>query len=179
MKKIYFVRHGESQANVDNVVAGSEYETPLTDRGREQARQAGKLLKDKKIELVICSPLERTRDTAAIIVEEIGYDPDKIRIDSNFIERKAGPYDGTPHKQYHEDIRSGNLKPGGETTEELFNRTKKAVESLRDLPEQVILVVSHGGTGRMIRALKNNTDYDEVYLLPGMKNAEIEEFTLD
>ena len=179
MKKIYFVRHGESQANVDNIVAGAEYETPLTEKGKEQARQAGKLLKDKKIELVICSPLERTRDTAAIIVEEIGYDPKKIRIDEGFIEREAGPYNGQAHFDYQKDIRSDNLKPGGETTEQLFERIKKAVESLRNLPEEVILVVSHGGTGRMVRALKHNMHYDEAYKLPGMKNAEIEEFTLD
>src|SRR5436309_1380376 len=67
MKKIYFVRHGESEANSLGLSAGSEFDTPLTNFGREQARKAGQELKDKKIELIIASPMERTVETATII----------------------------------------------------------------------------------------------------------------
>jgi len=40
---IYFIRHGQSQANADNVFGSPE--TPLTEIGRQQAKAAGEKLK--------------------------------------------------------------------------------------------------------------------------------------
>ena len=47
-KRIILIRHGESQANVDKTLYGSipDYTIELTDTGREQAREAGKRLKE-------------------------------------------------------------------------------------------------------------------------------------
>jgi broad specificity phosphatase PhoE len=67
MKKIYFVRHGESEANVKKIVAGSETDAAITEKGRVQAEKAGQELLDKKIELIVSSPLTRTKETATII----------------------------------------------------------------------------------------------------------------
>ncbi len=41
MKTIYFVRHGETQANVDGLIAGGEFESQLTENGINQAKKAG------------------------------------------------------------------------------------------------------------------------------------------
>lgn len=38
MEKIYFVRHGESEANVEKKFAGQKEDSPLTELGREQAK---------------------------------------------------------------------------------------------------------------------------------------------
>ena len=47
-KRIILIRHGESQANVDKYLFGSvpDYTIELTDFGREQAKEAGKRLKE-------------------------------------------------------------------------------------------------------------------------------------
>lgn len=46
MKKIYFVRHGQSEANMKKIYAGST-DSPLTPLGIQQAQETGRLLLDK------------------------------------------------------------------------------------------------------------------------------------
>ena len=67
MKTIYFVRHGESEANNLGLSAGSEFDTPLTDIGRKQAQKTGQDLKDKNIQLIVSSSQGRAIETAEII----------------------------------------------------------------------------------------------------------------
>ena len=63
MTKIYLVRHGQSQANLDRVFAG-RYNPELSDLGRAQAQKVGDYLKDKGIEKIYASPLKRAFNTA-------------------------------------------------------------------------------------------------------------------
>ena len=46
MSKLYFVRHGETVWNVENKICGAT-DSPLTERGCEQARETGRLLRRK------------------------------------------------------------------------------------------------------------------------------------
>ena len=73
MKKVLYVRHGQSETNLRGVFAGGNDDTRLTDLGREQAKNAGKELKGIKIDRIICSPLSRTYETAQIIAKELGF----------------------------------------------------------------------------------------------------------
>ena len=63
--KIYFVRHGESVGNK----AGLHQKTdmPLSEGGREQAEKIAQRLKKYKIDLILASPIQRTKETAGII----------------------------------------------------------------------------------------------------------------
>ena len=69
MHQVYFVRHGETVWNVENKICGAT-ESPLTERGREQARAIGRELRARmdagelKLDRMLCSPLSRARDTA-------------------------------------------------------------------------------------------------------------------
>ena len=65
--KIYLVRHGQSVGNVKNLWYGST-DLPLTDLGREQARQAGEKLRGTAFSACYTSPLSRARDTAALVM---------------------------------------------------------------------------------------------------------------
>lgn len=67
----FFLRHGESEANTRRVMQGRD-SSPLTAAGRSQARQAGEWLRSKGIDLVLTSPLERARETAAEIGSVLG-----------------------------------------------------------------------------------------------------------
>ena len=67
-KRIILIRHGESQANVDRYLFGRvpDYTIELTDKGREQAKEAGKrlkeLVKDESMYFYV-SPFWRARST--------------------------------------------------------------------------------------------------------------------
>ncbi|HTE21778.1 MAG TPA: histidine phosphatase family protein [Candidatus Limnocylindria bacterium] len=150
MKKLYFIRHGQSQLNVEGRYAGRA-ETPLTDEGRTQAKRTGQDAKGLKIDLIVSSPLSRALETAQIVAAEIGYPLDKIIADERFTERDFGKLEGQiwspTHK--HQDLSPYNI----ETDQELLARTRKTLDWLESQPANSILVVSHGAFGRALRSL--------------------------
>lgn len=178
MKTIYFVRHGESEGNVAGVLSGKEHDALLTDKGRAQARAAGQELQDKKIELIVCSPMKRTVATAEHIAETIGYDPKKIVTNVLFIERAFGPISGKLSEPYIEAFARNEPPKGVETSEEMHVRVSKALAWLKTLPEARILVVSHGVTGRMVKVVAQELHHGQLNSVERLNNAEVYEFTL-
>mgnify|MGYP001954938381 CR=1 FL=1 len=72
MKVVAIMRHGEAES-----FAGNDARRELTDRGRLQSRQAGKLLAQHfdaygGVEAIAHSPFSRTTQTAELVAEEIG-----------------------------------------------------------------------------------------------------------
>jgi len=178
MKTIYFVRHGESEANLAEIASGQGNDVPLTITGRQQAKAAGQSLKDKEIELVVSSPLIRTKQTAEIIAKEIGYDPKKIVYNPLFAERSLGTYEGGPMAAYWKDLKSNTLHQSAETTEQMYARFTRALESLHQYKENTILIVSHGGASRAIRVINQKLHHSKMYELEAFANAHIYEFEL-
>ncbi len=178
MKTIYFVRHGETQANVDGLIAGGEFESQLTENGKNQAKKAGQKLKDKNIEIIVSSPMERTRDTAKIIAKEIGYDPAKILIDEAFIEVLNKYYSGKPYAVRDQHLKEGKLIEDIEHPDKVMARVKAGFERIKKLPAERILLVSHGATGRMIRAVAENIPHHDFMSHQRFENAGIYKFEL-
>lgn len=92
IKKAIFMRHGESLANVQNVISEDLKKYPLTERGMEQVLFSAEQLRGLKFDGVICSPLLRTKQTAKTVADVMGLDVvenDKIR------EAGLGPYNGS------------------------------------------------------------------------------------
>jgi broad specificity phosphatase PhoE len=150
VKKLYFIRHGQSEFNVRGLFAGRT-ETPLTEDGRAQAKRTGKVAKTKglQVDLIISSPLSRALETAQIVAREINYPLNKIVISEQMIERDFGEGEGTP---WIADPRKRNFK-GMETDDELVVRARKALDWIEELPADSIVVVSHGSIGRALRSL--------------------------
>jgi len=166
MKRLFYVRHGETQMNVSGLLSGST-ETPLTEKGKVQAKEAGKELKHKlpHIDLIVCSPYERTFETAQLIAEEIGYPIQKIQKNDMFIERTFGVLEGTPGKDFldtHEYREFDEVK-GSETIEELQKRAEKAFKWLQTLDEDNILVVGHGAFARAIKRVVQGLPHTHEY----------------
>jgi phosphohistidine phosphatase len=69
--KIYFLRHGIAVEAED--WKGNDYDRPLTDEGRERmAREAKAIRKlDLKLDAILTSPLDRAKETAAIVASEL------------------------------------------------------------------------------------------------------------
>jgi probable phosphoglycerate mutase len=171
MEKIYFVRHGESEANVKRQFAGQKEDSPLTDLGRQQAKQAAKdLLKyDFKIDRVISSPLLRAHETAKIIVKEAKMGLE-IEIDERIAEYDMGALTGTAHHK----ISSQELvaAEGAEDPSEFQNRVQDLINELRQ-GDKNVLIVSHAGVGRIIEVSKKNLDPKSFYDLGPLPNAKI------
>lgn len=87
MTKIYLVRHAESLANAQGIYQGQTYDTPLSNLGKKQAAALAKSLKGVHFDLVISSPLLRTRETA-------GYVTKKIELEPRLLETNHGDWEG-------------------------------------------------------------------------------------
>ncbi|MCA9644705.1 MAG: histidine phosphatase family protein, partial [Myxococcales bacterium] len=79
---ILFVRHGESEANAQGIMQGS-LDSPLSERGREQAAVLGEWLKARGLEFeaAYCSPLSRAKETAHILCERLLRAPPQVEAD--------------------------------------------------------------------------------------------------
>lgn len=69
LKRVYFVRHGETVANRKRVHQGPDESLSL--RGKKQAERVSQILKNLNIDTLACSPLVRARETAEIIGREL------------------------------------------------------------------------------------------------------------
>ena len=70
MKELYFVRHGQTEWNAIRRMQG-QWNSDLSELGRAQAEVNGKFLEPLGIEYLVASPLDRTRQTAEIITDQL------------------------------------------------------------------------------------------------------------
>ena len=94
MGHFYFVRHGQTVWNVENKICGCT-DSPLTEYGREQARETGMKILAEGIQAdeILCSPLSRAKDTAQFISEMTGI---PCRVEPRLIEQNFGKWESTP-----------------------------------------------------------------------------------
>ncbi len=164
MKRLYFVRHGLSVMNEKGVFSGRT-DTPLSETGRQQAAKAARILKAESIDRIIVSPMQRAVQTAEIIADGINFPRDNMTISDLLMERDFGPLEGTPYEPHLGD------EEGVEPIADLIQRAKKAYQLLQELPEDNIVVVSHGAIGRALR----HCAHPEIPFRPskGFDNAEV------
>ncbi len=154
--EIYLLRHGETEWNASGRFQG-KLDSPLTSQGIEQARTCGRRLSQLGIEYdtLIASPLGRTRHTASIVAG-CGRFPE-IRYDQRLAEVSTGSWDGLTHIDIDAQW-PGRLdrstpfdwffrSPDGESYE---STAERVIEWLSD-QEGIVIAVSHGLVGRVIR----------------------------
>jgi uncharacterized phosphatase len=178
MKTIYFVRHGESEANAAGITAGGGLDVALSENGKFQAQKVGEELKNKGIELIVSSPMKRAYETATIVANTIEYDPAKIATNELFIERYLGELTGAKNELVKTYYDAGTLPADVETTENLHRRIIQGLEWLKTLEAERIVLVSHGGPGRMIRTIYLQEQHNQINSLDRIGNAEILELKL-
>jgi len=173
--KLFLIRHGETQENVDGIVQGW-LNTKLNKTGINQAKAAACIF-NEKIDAVYSSDLLRCRETAEEFRKkypDIPYFEDKRLRERNF-----GDAQGT-HKDLHdwEVFWSSNdyvSIPNTETLNEYNLRVSSLLRSLKaKFPVSAkILVITHGGTiNRILDIAKTNEEYYPV------KNCEALEIDL-
>lgn len=171
MKKLYFVRHGESEANKKELFAG-RWDVTLTDLGRAQAKMAAKQVARIKVDRIVSSPLLRAKETAEIIAQEIGYPKNEILLCDLFVERDYGELTQKTWKNAAK-IDFENVA-GIESGASLEKRAGQAAQLLQNLKEDTIVLVGHGTSGRAVRdqLLKHSGDI-EVPIEEEILNAQI------
>ncbi|HBV68568.1 MAG TPA: histidine phosphatase family protein, partial [Clostridiales bacterium] len=106
---VYLVRHGESVANLNKRFSGIT-DVELSENGREQARVAGQKLTGEKISHVYSSTLQRARDTAKIICDEIGFDKDSIIMEDCLVEVDFGVFENLTWDEIYANYREESEK---------------------------------------------------------------------
>lgn len=150
------MRHGLSEDNEAGVWGGS-VNSALTEKGKQQAKEAGKEAKTLKIDVIVSSPMRRTLDTAKIIAKEIGYPVKSIHVNKLLIERNFGELEGKPHNP---DLDLDGFSDI-ETTDSVIERSRLALRWLEnEFPgDTTVLVVAHGQIGRAFRNIIANHEY--------------------
>lgn len=169
MKALYHVRHGLSEMNKLGIVS-STTDTPLAPEGRAQAKKAGVLARDLGLDIIVSSPLRRAHDTAKIIAKYAGVPPEKVLVNPLLKERSYGVLEGTEYALLKK--RNVDACEGVEPWSEVKKRAQKALDWIRDLDEDNVLVVTHGSFGRALRSLVK----PDVKFHVRLDNAEIEKW---
>ena len=148
---LLLVRHGETVGNREQIAHG-QTESPLNERGIEQARMTAALLKDweRAYDRVYASPLSRAHDTARIIAETLGL---PLSLHTGLMESHLGVLEGVPYEQLdsfgyarrsiEDDDFTGH---DGESPRQVGDRMEQALAEIRALhPRENLILVSHGG----------------------------------
>ncbi|MFL5967904.1 MAG: histidine phosphatase family protein [Gaiellaceae bacterium] len=147
MDELALARHGESEHSARALVGG---DTPLTPRGREQARALGARVRDLAVGACVTSGARRARETAALALD--GRDV-PIDVDPDLGDIRFGVFEGRPLDEYRSWVESHrpDIAPdGGESRAETLLRFARAFRAVLGRPEQCILVVAHGLTLRSV-----------------------------
>jgi broad specificity phosphatase PhoE len=165
MPVLYFIRHGETDFNIEQRLQG-QYETSLNARGRAQAKECGGLLKDliareqhqPQDYAYVSSPLRRARETTQLVRDTLGLDPSAYEIDDRLMEISYGDWEGCTLPEIHaldphvlarrEEDKWGFKPPGGECYRDIAARVGAWYATVtRDT-----VVVAHGGVARALMA---------------------------
>jgi broad specificity phosphatase PhoE len=148
MKKIYLVRHGETQWNKEEIFRG-QADIPLNEAGIRQARIAGQALGKIKFAKVFTSPLQRALQTAQIIaphqkiIQVEGFKDMHFGIWQGMALKKVREVYPEMHRQWKSVPHQVNFPQG----ENLLQVRRRAVVALRRIllqePEGTYLIVAH------------------------------------
>jgi len=147
----YFVRHGESEANAARLFAGRT-DSPLTERGRQQAEAVADTLAGTKFDRIVATPLHRSLDTANVIAKRLGL---PVEIEPDLIEIDVGDKTGAAWDEIAAlaDWRDDGFVswPNGETLDAVLARSLRALQRIaHETPGGTVLVVGHGGVTRIL-----------------------------
>ena len=169
MKHIYLCRHGESEFNAKKIVQG-HIDTDLTENGINQAKKLGQYLKNKGIKKIVSSDLKRAFKTAKVVAEILEV---KHEVDQRIREMHFGSWEGLSYdwiyqnaKQHFDNWLANPVKhplPKQENIESFEKRLKLFYEEVKNLVEDSILVVGHGGSIQGLLCIAMNLSMDHLW----------------
>jgi probable phosphoglycerate mutase len=158
---LYILRHGETLWNREHRFQG-RLDSPLTERGRDQARRQGVDLRralHDTIPVLVSSPLGRAVETLRLACAAAGWDPARCRLDPDLREVSLGAYDGLTRDEIPDFAGLAARHPppdsfffhcpGGETWAAMVERIDRALARLDPAAETIAF--AHGISGKLLR----------------------------
>ena len=153
---LYLVRHGQSEGNVKRYFHG-QTDYPLTETGREQAREVAEKLKDVSFTRCCTSDLQRAYQTALACLEpHPGVQPEIV---TDLREHYVGDMEDMPWEEAERRFPGiperfvkdwfNTVPPGGENPKDMLVRVGRAIDAIIERGEDT-LVASHFGTMSLI-----------------------------
>lgn len=166
-KRLYLLRHGETDWNKLGKMQGGGFDIIINENGIQQARCAAKELKEMPLDIIASSHLQRAAKTADIVGEK--HPTAKRVIMPEFGEFRFGKFEGialhgenkdmTMKKEFDEvnqsiyaDINFRWPGDGGESTGDVNTRVRSALDTLLKSSEKHIAIVGHGRSNRVFLA---------------------------
>lgn len=149
-REIWLVRHGETEWARTGRHTGRT-DLPLTQKGREEAAEAGRILGGRAFELVLVSPLRRAMETCEIA----GYAGEAL-VEPDSMEWDYGELNGKTRAEVRAwlgqdwTIWKGPV-PGGETLDAVYARAQRVLQGLSAV-DGATAVFAHGHFLRILTA---------------------------
>ena len=168
---LYVIRHGKTDWNLQSRMQGQS-DTNLNQIGIEQADEVRKIIEEKNIDLIISSPLERTKQTANKPIE----------YNEKIMERNFGILEGKIATEienlndYFEYHKNQELEQG-EKIQDFVNRVFEGMKQIEEKHlDKNVLVVTHGGVARAIDYYFNGLPEEKDVGKGLLSNCEIREY---
>ena len=169
LKKIYLLRHGQTDYNLQGVVQGSGIDAPINATGRAQAEAFFGAYREVQFDQLYHSALIRTRQSIQGFID-LGI-PVTSLVELNEI--SWGNYEGTPmtpeegeyYRMMLDQWQQGNLDyaiAGGESPNSVAERLHRAIQIILNGPGETILVCMHGRAMRIFLSLICQTPLKEM-----------------
>jgi len=176
--RIYVIRHGETFENASNCLVG-RIDSDLTSEGINQASIVKDKFKDKKIDLIVSSPLKRCVETAKIISNN----RIKIELDDRLLGRDHGEFTGMHKSKVNFDDYwnyNKNIKyEQAENVVDLYNRVKELILSLKEqYSDKNIILVTHSGVIRVMYYYFNGIPDDGLLGEIEIENCSVFEYNI-
>lgn len=156
MTRIFFIRHGKTEWNLDSKYQGAHGDSPLLPQSYQEIKLLAQSLSSIKIAHVYASPLPRAKTTAEKLIEVLGR-PIPLTIDERLIEFNLGKMEGMKFTavaekwpdvldnfRHHPDKYDPSIV-NSESFESVIKRMSAAVKDyVKNYPNQNIVIVSHG-----------------------------------
>jgi len=177
--KYFIMRHGGAESNlIDKICSKVEDVDHLTEAGRQQVSDAVSKVKKEKIDIIISSDFMRTRETAEIVAEGIGFQKEKIIFDKRIRELCAGSFDGKKWEDYPHFFKAA--LEGSESFAEVKKRTAEFIYDIeKKYQNKNILIVTHESPAKLLFSIASGFNMDELIKkgrhFDYFKNAEVRE----
>ncbi|MFH1780713.1 MAG: class I tRNA ligase family protein [Candidatus Nealsonbacteria bacterium] len=167
----YILRHGQTPYQKETAKKKTMYPWPentpvsLTEEGKRQIKKSARELKSEKIDVIYCSDMFRTKQTADIVMKELGVK--EIFYDARLRDINHGIYMGGLkadfYKKFTPEIRFDQKPENGET----WNECKKRILSVLNEIEKKnrgknILIISHGDPLWLLAGAMDGLNRDEL-----------------
>ena len=158
--KLFLIRHGQSEANVNLCYAGQS-DSPLTDLGRKQAETIRPILENIPFDRVYSSDLSRAMDTQKLALP--GCDAVTTPLLREFA---VGSLSGKPFIKLESDpalvsVRKRDYTPfGGENADMVYDRMRQFLSMLEANPCENVAAFVHNGIMLTMLRVAIGTDFD-------------------